>query len=403
MMMIACGSQSPSTHPTSIALKVGVLGPLSGPAADLGAGWAYAATLAVKLLQKDIAAAGLSSVYSISSTSADDQCLSTPGVEAATKLVSIDNDNVIVGPICSGPAIPVDQSVLLPRQIPMFTGGTSPAISALSSQHLVFRTVPSDAVAGPALAQAVGLAFGKTATINIGAINNSYGVGLLSTFEAAWMKNGGAVGQKVIWNPTQPTYDTEAQKLVSGNPAGWVFITQIVDWPKLEPALVRTGKWDPSRTWGADDFYCNRDAFPINLSAVNPNVEAGPGLAFFKTLWNQQANPPTYTGTIDPEGFDDTIIAFLAAAEAKSVQGTQLGSRVNDVVSPGGGKTSYTPDQLVAALQAIHSGKSITYAGVTGVKGFDANGDPTSASFVSAQVTDTSGGCKVTGHFNYNS
>lgn len=427
LILVGCAGASPSAQPTSsvsgptpstqptstalastalapIALKVGVLAPFSGPAASLGAGWDYSVTLAVQLLQKAITDAGLGSVYSISSTTADDQCTSAAAVEAVTKLVTIDNDNVVVGPICSGAAIPAAQSVLLPKQIPMFTAGTAPAISSLSTQGLVFRTVPSDGVAGPALAQAVGQSFGKTATINIGAINNAYGVGLIDAFEAAWKQNGGTVGQKVIWNPTQATYDTEAQTLVSGNPAGWVLITQIVDWPKLEPSLVRTGKWDPSRTWGADDFYCNRVALTAGLSAIQPNIESGPGIAFLKQLWNQQASGtvPTYTSTLDPEGFDDTIIAFLAAAEAHSVQGPQLGAKANDIVTPGSGKTAYTPDKLADALRAISSGQSITYGGATGVIGFQSNGDPTTAAFVSAQTTDASGGCKTTGQFTFN-
>src|SRR3989442_15608100 len=98
--------------------------------------------------------------------------------------------------------------------------------------------------------QDLGGAQGKV--VNIGARNDAYGTGLSGTFATAWQKKGGKIGQKVIYDPKQPTYDSEAQKLVSGKPDAWVIIDFPQTYDKVGPALVRTGKWDPKRTYATD-------------------------------------------------------------------------------------------------------------------------------------------------------
>ena len=76
--------------------------------------------------------------------------------------------------------------------------------------------------------------------------------GCSSMYYAAWQKLGGKIGQKVVYDPSLPSYDTQAAKLVSGNPAGWVIVDFPQTYKKVGPALVRTGKWDPKRTFTTD-------------------------------------------------------------------------------------------------------------------------------------------------------
>ena len=57
---------------------------------------------------------------------------------------------------------------------------------------------------------ALGGAQGKT--INIGARNDPYGTGLADTFSKAWEEKGGRVGERVIYDPDQPSYNSEASR-----------------------------------------------------------------------------------------------------------------------------------------------------------------------------------------------
>ena len=70
------------------------------------------------------------------------------------------------------------------------------------------------------LAQAAVGAFGRGATVNVGARNDAFGVALRKLFVAQYTKLGGKIGAQVSWNPTQATFDSEAAKLVAGNPKG---------------------------------------------------------------------------------------------------------------------------------------------------------------------------------------
>jgi ABC-type branched-subunit amino acid transport system substrate-binding protein len=61
-------------------------------------------------------------------------------------------------------------------------------------------------------------AFGTDATINTGTRNDAYGVALIDEFVESWESKGGSIGQQVKWNPDAPTFESEAQQLVQGDP-----------------------------------------------------------------------------------------------------------------------------------------------------------------------------------------
>ncbi len=166
-------------------------------------------------------------------------------MEAAKKEVG-EHVNVIIGEMASGATIPMAQSVTIPNHIVLI----SPTASAPQLVQLpggtgwVWRAYPSDNLQGRVLAEAALEKFGKGATINVGARNDAFGTALEQLFVAQWKALGGKIGVDISWNPDQPTFDTEAGQLVSGNPAGWVIIDFPETFVKFAPSLVRTGKWD---------------------------------------------------------------------------------------------------------------------------------------------------------------
>ena len=99
------------------------------------------------------------------------------------------------------------------------------------------------------LAQAVIDAFGKGSTINVGARNDAFGTALKQLFVSEFTKLGGKVGVNVSWNPDQANFDTEMGQLVGGSPKGWVIIDFPETFQKYVASLVRTGKWDATRTF----------------------------------------------------------------------------------------------------------------------------------------------------------
>ena len=124
--------------------------------------------------------------------------------------------------------------------------GTGDALTGVKDEGLLNRTAPPDRFQGPVLAtvieEALGGAQGKT--VNIGARNDPYGTGLADTFGKAWEAKGGQIGERVIYDPEQPSYNSEASQIVGGNPDGYVIIDFPATYENVGPALVRTGEWD---------------------------------------------------------------------------------------------------------------------------------------------------------------
>ena len=105
----------------------------------------------------------------------------------------------------------------MPAAVLALSAGTLVLIhSTITDNGYLWRTYPSDTLQGNVLAQAVIDAFGKGATVNVGARNDAFGVALKQLFVTQFEKLGGKVGVNISWNPDQPNFDSEMGQLVGG-------------------------------------------------------------------------------------------------------------------------------------------------------------------------------------------
>src|SRR5688500_14735510 len=142
--MVGCGGDSdpPSTSADKgdkpqAAIKIGVLGPLSGANAGSGVDLLNAATLAVD----EINAAGGVLGRPIELVPVDDACDPAMAPAAAQKLVGSGIVGV-TGGYCSGAAIP-ESDVLDPHGIPYIVMATNPVVTE-RGKNTVFRNVGRD-------------------------------------------------------------------------------------------------------------------------------------------------------------------------------------------------------------------------------------------------------------------
>jgi branched-chain amino acid transport system substrate-binding protein len=385
------GSSRAATVP-SFQLRLGTILPFTGDLSATGPSINAAAELAVNTINQTLASMGLSSKISVDIVDAlDDQTATAPAVEDATKEVKIDKVDEIIGTMSSTSTIAVATSVTIPSDVLLMSPtASSPAITNLKAgvgpTRSVYRMLPSDNFQGAALAEAAELAFGKGATVNVGARDDDFGTALQAVFVKTWEAMGGKVGVQVNWDPNGTTFDTEAQKLVSGNPKGWVIIDYPETFAKVGPALIRTGKWSPAKTLMTDVMSIPaslqqvgkpatvglRGTAPASLAASNPQVAA------FATLFKAKESKFPVTG-YEGTSFDAVIVSFLAALEAGSASPQAIESKLEAVSDPGPGKTTVTYLNLKQAISDILAGKQIKYQGVFGPIDFDAHGDVGSA------------------------
>jgi branched-chain amino acid transport system substrate-binding protein len=383
----ACGGDGDSTSSsgggsTSLDLTIGDLVPLTGDLSDFGPPGDKAAQIAVGQINDAIKEAGAD--HTVTLKTEDTQTSDQAGVSAARKLVA-DGASCIAGAWASSVTIPVARSVAIKEGVlEISPASTSDEITGLDDNGLINRTAPPDSFQGPTLADAIaedlGGAEGKT--VNIGARNDSYGTGLAGTFKDAWEAQGGKIGEEVVYDPEAATYDSEADKITSGNPDATVIIDFPETFAKVGPALVRTGNYDPSTTWGTDGLASSSLPKDVGTDATEGFRGTAPGSPDKDET--AQAFDQLYTGsdpkdvdrqTFDAQNFDAVILCYLAAVAAGSTDGTEMAAKVQDVSAPPG--DPYTFENLPEAIKALENGDDIDYQGASGAIDMDENGDAT--------------------------
>ena len=377
----------------AIDMKIGTIHPLTGGNADYGIGLTSAAEWAAESVTKAMKSARVAGSCKITA-SEDDQATPALAVEAATKLVKSNKVNAIVGPLTSGSTLGAAQSVTVPNNIVMIaTAASSPTITKFADKDLLFRTYPSDAFQGKVIVAAVQKAYGKGVTLSIGARNDAFGTALANVVTNEWVKGGGDIGRKVLWNPENATFDSEAKLLTEGSPDVWV----IVDFPdtfaKVGPALVRTGKWDPKKTFFTEAM--NNEAV---IQTIGVSVMAGARGTAAKSIgisadkWKadrKAAKPNTKETFVDASAYDATVLLCLAAIHGKSTKSSALIKSLRAVSGSQGG-TVIPWTKLTDAVKAAAAGKKITYQGAWTTAKFDAAGDSSGALFKVFSI-DTAG------------
>jgi branched-chain amino acid transport system substrate-binding protein len=363
-------------------LVIGDSIPLTGDLAPFGPPGQKAADMAVDQINQAIQEAGVQ--HTVEVVHEDNETNPQAAVQAARKLVESDGATCLIGAWASADTIPTAQSVTIPEGILQISpASTADEITDLDDNGLVNRSVLPDKFQGPTLAQAIsedlGGAEGKT--VNIGARNDAYGTGLAGTFSDGWEGLGGQIGQEVIYDPEQPSYNSEANQIVSGNPDAIVIIDFPEPFDKVGPALTRTGNFDPKITWGTDGLFDTATAAAQpdleGMRGTFPGVPEGrPASEAFEKLFPQTEPrdvPTPLFGT--QQNFDAVVLCYLAAVAAGSTDGQEMADALPDLTRPPGDKFSW--QQLPEAIDALQNGDDIDYVGASGEIEMNDDGDST--------------------------
>jgi ABC-type branched-subunit amino acid transport system substrate-binding protein len=383
LAIAACGDDNGGGGEKTLNLTIGDIVPLTGDLADYGPSGRKAAQVAVDQINAAVKEAGVD--HTVKLVNEDDQTDPQASVQAARKVVDTDNATCIAGGYSStSSTIPIANSVTIRDGVLQISpASTADEISDLKDDGLINRTSPPDRFQGPTLAglveKSLGSAQGKT--INIGARNDAYGTGLADTFTKPWEAKGGKIGKKVIYDPKQPSYNSEAQQIVSGDPDGWVIIDFPETYAKVGPALVRTGKWDPKKSFITDGLASSklpadvgRDGTEGMRGTAPGSPDKGAAAEAFDKAYTEAGGPARQT--FDAQNFDATILCYLSAVAAGSTDGKEMAAKLQDVSGPGG--TKYTFEQLPDAIKALQNGDDINYEGASGPLDLNDQGDPTS-------------------------
>ena len=305
----------------------------------------------------------------------DDTCAdATAASNAADRLVNTDGITAMVGAMCSGVTIAVANTVAVPAGVVMISpSGTSPLITAIEDNDLVYRTTPSDAYQGEVLAR---LLVGKgIEDIAITYVNNDYGKGFADSLAAAFAGQGGEVTANVAHEEGKSDYRAELGTLAATGSSTLVILAY--NSGSGQTVLRQAIESGDFQTYVGGDGMIGDQLFTgIDTSAVEgmigtkPGTPDVPGAAIFEELASAAGIDPS--AIFAPQGYDAAFILALAIEKnGNSREG--LAAAVRDVSSAPG--EVILPGEWEKAKALIAAGTDINYEGASGSHEFDENGD----------------------------
>ncbi|MCD2202264.1 ABC transporter substrate-binding protein [Halobacterium sp. KA-6] len=357
---------------TSRTLMQGVLLPTTGDLADLGAPIRDGAILPQTLLEGET---DFELDFSVQDTQTDPNA----GQSAAQTLRN-GGYPAVTGAASSEVTIAVAENVFIPSgMVGCSPASTSPAITDLEDNGLIFRTPPTDALQGQVLAQ-VAVEQHQASTAATMYVNNSYGQLLAESFNSAFQDQDGQVAQEVSFQKGQSSYTSRISQALNDNPD----VIVVIGYPESGIQLFR-------------DFYSDFDtdvpilvtdgmrsaSLPADVGNPLDNVTgtaplaAGPGRDYFDEQY--QAEYGEEPGVFTSQAFDATAVCLLANAAAGENSGAAIAQEMQNVANPGGEEV--TPSTLAEGLEMAAEGTEIQYSGASSAVDFDENGDLKAATY----------------------
>ncbi len=353
-------------------IKFGFLGGFTGPIESLTPPIFSGAKLAADHVNAQGGIAG----SKLSFVSGDTTCAdATAAANAADKMVNTDQVSAIVGALCSGATISAANNAGIPGNVVLISpASTSPALTNLDDNDLVFRTAPSDAYQGDVLARLI-LSKGIK-EIAISYVNNDYGKGFADALSASFVANGGTVAASEGHEEGKADYRAELGSLAATGAQNLVILAYASgSGQTILRQAVESG--DFTTYIGGDGMVGDEVLTGIDANAVEGMLATKPGSP-------EVAGADVYAGLAKAAGLDPTSIfapqaydaAFiLALAVEKNGSGSRDGisAAVRDVASAPG--EIILPGEWEKAVALLKAGKDINYEGAAGSHEFDANGD----------------------------
>ena len=298
-------------------------------------------------------------------------------MDAAAKLVNVEQVVAIIGPTCSGATNGMSQSVTIPAGVAVLSDtATAPSISELEDNDLVFRVAPSDAYQGRTLAQFAWDAGYRKLAVTYA--NDDYNAGLAGVFVASFEEMGGTIAGNQLHEPDRASYRSELSTLASGGAEGLaLFAYYGGSGIKILRNSLENGLF--GKFLGADGMIDNSvieqlgaDTLRGNIMLSQPAADTeGESYKAFAAAFAAAGHDPA--APYVAYGYDIAFLMALAVEKAGSADRSKIPAALREVANAPG--MVIRPGEWMKAKEAIAAGQDINYEGASGAIEFDDNGD----------------------------
>ncbi|HEY8913823.1 ABC transporter substrate-binding protein [Lacisediminihabitans sp.] len=383
LAVAGCATDAPKPVPTTTpsssgkptgdgVLRIGTVFPTTGAQAYLGPAQAAAVEAAVR----EINEAGGVLGKPVEVLHRDSGDVATDTLEKSLADLQSRKVDVLIGPSSS---VLAERLVpkLVAAGIPMISpAATSVRLSTVADFGLFFRTIPSAALEGDALARAIG---GGKARVAYVYLDDDTGAAILGSLRSRLKAGFGSLVATQKFDPATKDFAPIVAAVKKTTPDAVVFASTFAAMEQNKAvitALTAAGLGGAKLWLTGENMADYSQALPAGtLTGVN-GILAGAGSDAAFTARVKAADPAASNMAYAPEAFDATILAALAATVARDASGPSIAARLTDVSRGGIKCTSF--GECVAVLKTR---SDIDYDGISGPIAFDKNGDPSSAHF----------------------
>jgi len=353
-------------------LRLGLLLPMSGAGADLGASLRHGAELAIEQINDAGGHAGRP-VRAILRDEGDDVATAAVSLD---ELVAEDVD-AIVGPASSIVALNVLGTTRREGLVVCSPTATALALDDYPDDGLFFRTAPSDSLQAEAIARAVDQT-GLT-SVSVLHIDDAYGRAFADEVAVRLGTRSIALAADVPFEPGASELDDEVARaleaevvvVIGDSTTGARAVAEVLRASRESgtPVVVNDtmrGSTIASSTTGLT----SRDF--ARVTGVGPRAITD-DLSFLQSL--RERSPET-EGMFAVGAFDCVNLIALAAREASSSAPSAIASRITTLATGGTRCTSFE-----SCVDDLAEGRNVDYDGPSGLLQLDARGDPNRSVF----------------------
>ncbi|MEZ5651260.1 MAG: ABC transporter substrate-binding protein [Burkholderiaceae bacterium] len=306
---------------------------------------------------------------------ADTACDAEQAVRAVQRLLDDPKTVALIGPVCSGATLRQARSVAIPAGVvTLSVASASSLISRLNDNDLVFRTAPSDALKGRAMAR---VAYDQgIREIAVSHASDAYNTGIAEVFAEAFKASGGRISVMQTHQPGQRDYRGEAGAAARASSDVAVFAYYGSGGVEYLQALAESGR--VQRVIGTDGLMAKTldKAVPAGLLSQLTIVTAAADRSRpAYRLWEGFARDRAIKadGPYVANAYDAAFMMALAIEAAGSADRGRIAAALRSVAGPPGVKI--LPGEFAKAKALLASGQDIDYDGASGPVDFDEVGD----------------------------
>ena len=357
-----------ASAPSGAPIRIGLLAPLTGS----GGAYGKEEETAAKAAAAHINAHGGVLGRPLEIVVADDETTPTAGVSAARKLIDVDGVVAITGVWSSAVALAV-RPVALEKSVALLPVGSADELTEGDNKGLVWRFQTNGKNWGQAFANVAYKDGARTASILV--LQTPFTLSTVKPFADRFAQQGGKVLDTLYFNPNQPSYRAEVEKIFSKKPDAVFLPSYIPEFSAIVREIYRSGYESKLYTFSHAADSGGKFVQNVGKAAAEGvnHVQATPvGNNASYQLYLKQTQQPE--GTIVAFGanvFDEINVLALAIEKAKSAKAADFSKEIANVVNTKG------PDvhDPVQGLQLIRAGKPFRYSGATADFRFAPNGD----------------------------